>query len=54
MRFAEVSYVAPAREVGLLFALLLGAVVLKERITPGRLTGAALIVAGLVLITVFR
>jgi len=54
MRLTDASYVAPAREVGLLFALLLGAVVLKEVITVGRVVGAAMIVAGLVLITVFR
>ena len=54
MRLTDVSYVAPAREVGLLFALLLGAIVLKEVITPGRLVGAAMIVGGLVMITVFR
>ncbi|MCE2499606.1 MAG: EamA family transporter [Dehalococcoidia bacterium] len=54
MSFTNVSYVAPAREVGLLFALMLGAVVLKERVTSGRLIGAGLIVAGLVLITAFR
>lgn len=54
MRLTDASYVAPAREVGLLFALLLGAVVLKEVITAGRVIGAAMILAGLVLITVFR
>lgn len=54
MRLTDVSYVAPAREIGLLFALLLGAIVLKEVITAGRLIGAAMIVGGLVLITVFR
>ena len=54
MRIADVSYVAPAREIGLLFALVLGAVVLKEVVTPGRLVGACLIVTGLVLISVFR
>ena len=54
MRVADVSYVAPAREVGLLFALALGAIVLKERVTGGRVIGAALIVAGLIIITVFR
>jgi drug/metabolite transporter (DMT)-like permease len=53
MRIAEVSYVAPAREVGLLFALLLGAIILKERVTVGRVAGAGLIVAGLALITIF-
>ena len=54
LRISEVSYVAPAREVGMLFALALGAVVLRERITRGRLAGAALIAAGLTVITVFR
>ena len=54
MRLTDASYVAPAREIGLLFALLLGAVVLKEVITPGRIVGAAMIVAGLALITMFR
>lgn len=53
MRVADVSYVAPAREVGLLFALVIGAIVLKERVTVGRIIGAVLIVAGLALITVF-
>ena len=54
MRIADISYVAPAREIGLLFALALGAIVLKERITPGRIAGAVLIVAGLALITIFH
>lgn len=54
LRIADVSYVSPAREVGLLFAVLLGAVVLQERITPGRVVGAALIVTGLSLITIFQ
>lgn len=54
MRVADVSYVAPAREVGLLFALALGAIVLKERVTRGRVIGAALLGAGLVIITIFR
>lgn len=54
LRISEVSYVAPAREVGMLFALALGALVLRERITRGRLAGAALIAAGLAVITVFR
>jgi len=54
MRLTDVSYVAPAREIGLLFALLLGAIVLREVITAGRLVGATMIVVGLVLITAFR
>ena len=54
LRISEVSYVAPAREVGMLFALALGAVVLREQVTRGRLAGAGLIAAGLAVITVFR
>ena len=54
MRIADVSFVAPAREVGLLFALVLGALVLKERVTVGRIVGACLIAAGLVVITLFQ
>ena len=44
------SYVAPAREVGIVFGVLLGMVVLKEQSGRGRLLGAGFIVAGLTLI----
>ena len=54
MQFADASYVAPARESGLLFGILLGAAVLKERVTAGQGIGAALIVGGLAVITIFR
>ena len=54
MRLTDVSYVAPLREVGSLFALLLGALVLKEWVTWGRVIGAAFIIAGVVLITLSR
>ena len=54
MRIADVSYVAPAREISMLFALGLGAIVLKEVLTVGRVIGSSLIVAGLVLITIFQ
>ena len=54
MTLTEVSYVAPLREVGSLFALLLGALVLKEWVTRGRVIGAVLIVTGVVLITLSR
>ena len=49
---SQVSYVAPAREVGIVFGVLLGMVVLKEQSGRGRLLGAVLIVAGLALIAV--
>ena len=54
LRITDVSYVAPLREVGSLFALLLGALVLKERVARGRVVGAALIFGGVILITVWR
>lgn len=47
---ARVSYVAPAREIGIVAAALLGVVFLKETMGPGRIAGSALIVAGLTLI----
>ncbi len=49
---SQVSYVAPAREVGIVFGVLLGMVVLKEQSGRGRLLGAAFVVAGLTLIAV--
>ena len=54
MSITDVSYVAPVREVGSLFALVLGAVILKEQVTAGRIVGAVFIVAGVVLITLSR
>ncbi len=54
MSITDVSYVAPVREVGSLFALLLGAFILKESVTGGRVVGAAFIIAGVVLITLSR
>ena len=47
---SRVSYVAPAREVGIVFGVLLGVLVLKERFGQGRLLGSTLIVLGLILI----
>ena len=50
---SRVSYVAPAREVGIVFGVLLGVLVLKERFGQGRLLGSTLIVLGLILIALF-
>ena len=47
MRFTPVSYVAPAREVSILIATVLGAKVLAETDAKRRLTAAALMIAGL-------
>ena len=44
---SRVSYIAPAREVGIVLGVLLGVFVLKERFGQGRLLGSTLIVAGL-------
>lgn len=46
MQRAPVSAVAPAREMSMLFAALLGGTLLRERDLPLRLTGAACIAAG--------
>lgn len=47
---APVSYVAPARELSIVFGTVLGAVVLGERHLPQRALGAMLIVIGVVLL----
>ena len=48
--WSRVSYVAPAREVGIAFGVLMGAFILKEPLGRGRLIGSSVIVLGLVLI----
>ncbi|MBM3942448.1 MAG: EamA family transporter [SAR202 cluster bacterium] len=50
LSISQVSYVAPAREVGIVVGVLLGMLVLKEPFGAGRLLGSGLIVAGLALI----
>jgi drug/metabolite transporter (DMT)-like permease len=52
LRLAPVSYVAPARELGIVFGALLGSFVLAERHRPQRLAGALLIVIGVLLLAV--
>ncbi len=52
LTFSRVSYIAPAREVGIVVAVLLGTLVLKEPFGRGRLMGSSLIVGGLILIAV--
>ena len=47
---SRVSYVAPAREVGIVIGVLLGMYVLKEPFGSGRLLGSGFIVAGLAMI----
>ena len=47
---SRVSYVAPAREVGIVIGVLMGIFLLKEPFGRGRLLGSGLIVGGLILI----
>ena len=49
---SRVSYVAPAREVGIVLGVLMGVFILKEPFGKGRLIGSVVIVAGLLLIAV--
>ena len=47
---SRVSYVAPAREVGIVFGVLMGVLLLKEPFGGGRLLGSSFVVIGLLLI----
>lgn len=47
---SPVSYISPAREVGIVVGVLMGVLILKEPFGGGRLLGSAFIVAGLTLI----
>lgn len=48
MKHAPIGHVAPMRELGTLIGTYFGARLLKEQVTPLRLTGALLIVSGVV------
>lgn len=50
LRLAPLSYVAPVREVSMLWAALAGAWLLKEPLSTGRIAGAGSMLAGLVLL----
>ena len=52
MVFTPVSYVAPAREISILIAALMGAHLLAEQDAPRRLAGAAAMVAGIICLAV--
>ena len=54
MRVAPIGHVAPARELATLVGSYFGAKLLKERMTPHRVIGAVLIVAGVVSLAVTR
>lgn len=50
MVFTPVSYVAPAREISILFAALMGTQLLKEKQGKRRLIAAAIMVGGLIML----
>ena len=50
LQFSNVSYVSPAREVGIVFSVLLGAIVLREPLNTGRIVGSLAIGSGVFLI----
>lgn len=50
LSLASAASVAAVRETSVLFAVALGAIVLRERVTPWRAAGAAVIVAGVALV----
>ena len=50
LQLSQVSYVSPAREIGIVFSVLLGAIVLKEPMGIGRITGSLVITIGVFLI----
>lgn len=47
---SSVSYIVPLRETSIVFATIMGVVVLKERLTPPRIVGAGLIALGVLAI----
>lgn len=53
LTFSPVSYIAAAREVGIVFGALLGALVLREPHGSNRLTGCSLIVLGVLGLALF-
>jgi len=51
LQSTQVSYVAPARELGIVFGTILGSVVLREGAARQRLAGAGIIVLGVTLLS---
>ena len=50
LQFSNVSYISPAREIGIVFSVLLGTIILKEPLSMGRVFGSIAITAGVFLI----
>jgi len=51
LQSTRVSYVARARELGIVFGTILGAVVLREGAAPQRVAGSTVIVVGVALLS---
>jgi drug/metabolite transporter (DMT)-like permease len=51
LRLASAASVAAVRETSVLIAVVLAAPVLRERVGPGRLAGAVLVVGGVALLS---
>ena len=49
--FSKVSYVAPAREIGIVVGVLMGVVILKEDLSKQRIIGSLTIMIGVIVIT---
>ena len=52
LQFSKVSYVSHVREFGIVFSVLLGAIVLKESLGKGRILGSIVITFGVFLIAI--
>ena len=50
LTFSPISYIAPAREIGIVLAVLLGSLLLKEPFGKGRILGSLMIVLGVALV----
>ena len=50
LTFAPLAYVAPTREVGMMVGVIVGALLLREKLSRLRLCGIAAMVLGVVLI----
>lgn len=50
MTRAPVAYVAAGREIAIVFGIVLGALVLREPVTPARALGALLVTSGIILL----
>ena len=50
LTFSPISYIAPAREIGIVLVVLLGSLLLKEPFGKGRILGSLMIVLGVALV----